>query len=404
MKNIILLNITGKDKPGLTSALAEILAGFNIRILDIAQSVIHHFLSLGIVIEVPPEAETSPILKDLLYKAHEQDIKITYTPIDEEQHEKWVNQKGHQRFTITLMAKELEALHIAKVTSILAKNNLNIDVITRLSGRVSAKKAEAFTNSCVELSVVGEPLNESKMRADFLKIAYESNMDIAFQKDGLFLRNKRLVAFDMDSTLIQAEVMDELAKEANVGEKVAAITSAAMRGEIDFKESFSSRLKLLKGLSVTVLDKVVNRLVLTEGAERLITVLKTLGYKIAIVSGGFNYFGNHLKEKLGLHYVYANEFEIADGKLTGNYVGEIIDGEEKASLLNELAERENISLEQIIAVGDGANDLPMLEKAGMGVAFHAKPIVKENAEHSISNVGLDAILYLLGVRERHFDQ
>jgi phosphoserine phosphatase len=226
------------------------------------------------------------------------------------------------------------------------------------------------------------------------------DVDIAFQKDDIFRRNRRLVVFDMDSTLIEAEVIDELAKEAGVGEQVIEITEAAMRGEIDFNESFRRRVALLKGLDASVLERIAERLPLTEGATELVGHLKALGFKTAILSGGFTYFGHFLQQKLGFDYVYANELDIRDGKVTGEVVGTIVNGERKAQLLREIAEKEGVRLEQTIAVGDGANDLPMLSIAGLGIAFRAKPLVRQSAKQAISTLGLDGILYLIGFRDR----
>ena len=262
---------------------------------------------------------------------------------------------------------------------------------------------EDITRACVEFSVRGTPKDKIGLRRKISEISHEYAIDIAFQEDNPYRRNRRLVCFDMDSTLIQTEVIVELAKHAGVGEKVHEITEAAMRGEIDFKESFKQRIALLKGIDESVLHEIAINLPITEGAGRLINTLKKYGYKTAILSGGFTYFGRYLQLRFGVDYVFANELEIIDGKLTGNYIGEIVDGKRKAELLKQLAFKEDIHLDQVIAVGDGANDLPMLNLSGLGIAFHAKPMVKENAEQAISTLGLDGILYLLGFRDREVD-
>ncbi|MCP4595381.1 phosphoserine phosphatase SerB [Neptuniibacter sp.] len=401
MKEIILLNISGDDRPGVTSSITKILAAYQINILDIGQAVIHDTLSLGILIEVPKEAESSPLLRDILFKAHELNMNIRFQPVDEENYEQWVDGQGKSRHIITLLSRKLSSEHIATVTEIAASHGLNIDNINRLSGRVSLNDSPAKTKACVEFSVRGAPADTAALRAEFLKTASDLDVDIAFQKDDIFRRNRRLVVFDMDSTLIEAEVIDELAKEAGVGEQVSEITEAAMRGEIDFNESFRRRMALLKGLDVSVLDEIAERLPMTEGAEELVSNLKALGFKTAILSGGFNYFASHLQNKLGFDYVYANELDIdADGKVTGEVKGTVVNGERKAELLREIAEKEGIRLEQTIAVGDGANDLPMLSIAGLGIAFRAKPLVRESAKQAISTLGLDGILYLIGFRDR----
>jgi phosphoserine phosphatase len=399
-KQVILLNISGPDKPGITTALTHILEQYEVAILDIGQAVIHDELALGILFEIPEENESSPVLKDLLFRSYELGVNAKFTPITLEDYEDWVKLQGKERYIITLIARMINSSHIAKVSSIIHKQNLNIDIINRLSGRPSLQKADAHAIACVEFSVRGTPRDKDMMRKEFLETARDTGIDIAFQEDNIYRRNRRLVCFDMDSTLIQAEMIVELAKKAGVGDQVHEITESAMRGEIDFRESFTRRIALLKGLDENVMREIAFQMPVTEGAHRLIGTLRKYGFKTAILSGGFTYFGRFLQHELGIDYVFGNELEIAGGKLTGNYVGDIVDGAKKAELLKNLAFKEGIHLEQVIAVGDGANDLPMLNLAGLGIAFHAKSKVKENARQAISTIGLDAILYLMGFRDR----
>jgi phosphoserine phosphatase len=404
MREIILINITGKDKPGLTASLTDILAQYRVIILDIGQAVIHDYLSLGILVDIPVEAKSSSILKDLLFEAHKLGIQIRFSAIDAESYEEWSSEYGQERRIITLLGRRLTAAQLSKVTAAIASNNLNIDVITRLSGRISLNDPDSYPKACVQFSVSGKLEDPDRLRGKLLQISEETGIDISFHVDDIYRHARKLVVFDMDSTLIQGEVIDELAKAAGVDEQVAQITASTMRGEIDFKESLTRRVALLKGLDKKVLPKVADNLKLTEGAERVTSTLKKLGYKIGIISGGFNYFGKYLQKKLGIDYVFANVLEISDGKVTGKITGDIIDGPKKAEILKTIATVENISLEQTIAIGDGANDLPMISAAGLGVAFHAKPIVKENAGKAISSVGLDGLLYLMGISEREIRQ
>lgn len=400
---IFLLNISGQDKPGLTSSLTGVLAQYGAKVLDIGQANIHDTLSLGILFEIQSGENSAAVLKDLLFKSYELGIKAKFTPITLDNYEKWVNLQGKDRYIITILGEKLSAEQISEVTKVISEKNLNIDAIKRLTGRTSLVKEEEYPRASIQLSIRGKIDNKSEFTEKFMKISREMDVDIAFQEDNIYRRNRRLVCFDMDSTLIQTEVIDELAELAGVGEEVKAITESAMQGEIDFNESFIRRMKLLKGLSEDVLHDVAINLPITKGARRLIDTLKSYGFKTAILSGGFTYFGHYLQKELGIDYVYANQLEIKDGALTGNYIGEIVNGDKKAEYLKEIAIKEGINISQTIAVGDGANDLPMLNLAGLGIAFHAKPTVKDNAQSSISSIGLDGILYLLGYHDRHID-
>lgn len=399
MREIILINITGEDRPGLTSAITGVLAAGGAQILDIGQAVIHNTLSFGILAELPQNSDTN-VLKDVLFCAYKLNQQVRFTPISENDYADWVAGQGKPRYIVTLLTRRVTAEQLCKVSTITAAHNLNIDQIDRLSGRIPLNAAPNHSKGCIEFSVRGEPADIKKLKAEFLQVGTDLGVDIAFQQDSIYRRNRRLAVFDMDSTLIEAEVIDELAKAAGVGEKVAAITEQAMQGEIDFKESFKRRLALLKGLPESILEDIANQLPLTEGAESLFAELKKLGYRTAILSGGFTYFAKRLQQKLKIDYIFANELEIVDGKLTGVAIEPIVDAQRKADLLRELTLKEGISLEQTIAVGDGANDLPMLGIAGLGVAFRAKPVVKQSAKQAISALGLDGILYLLGYRER----
>ncbi len=401
-REIILLNISGEDKPGVTSTLTTLLSSYNVNILDIGQAVIHDQLSLGILFELPSSSESAPVLKDLLFRAYELGINVKFTPISETNYNDWVHLQGKDRFIVTLISRKVTSRQLSKVTDIIYQQGLNIDNITRLTGRVplEGEESELKNKASIQFSVRGNPKSTEDMRKSFIDVSKEIGADIAFQSDNIYRRNRRLVCFDMDSTLIQTEVIVELAKRAGVGEEVDRITESAMHGEIDFSESFGQRLALLKGLDESVMQEIAESLPITEGAERLFETLKKYGFKTAILSGGFIYFGKYLQRKFDIDYVFANELEIVDGKLTGNYLGEIVNGEVKAEWLKKIAFKEDIHLEQVVAIGDGANDLPMLNIAGLGIAFHAKPKVKENAQHAISTIGLDAILYLMGFRDR----
>mgnify|MGYP002469053144 CR=1 FL=1 len=400
---IILININGADRPGVTAALTGILAKNNAVILDIGQADIHNHLSLGILFQ-STEGNSGDILKELLFKSYELDVNIRFNPITEQEYSKWVGMQGKNRYIITILSRKLTAKQIAGVSRIVAEQDMNIDDIKRLTGRIPLDENARTPKASVEFSVRGTPKNKECMKAEFMKLSTELEMDISFQEDSMYRRMRRLICFDMDSTLIETEVIDELAIRAGVGDQVKAITEAAMRGEIDFCESFRQRCALLKGLDVSVMQEIAENLPITEGVDRLMRILKKVGFKIAILSGGFTYFGNFLKQKYNIDYVYANELEIENGKLTGNHVGDIVDGKRKAELLRLIAQVENVDIRQTVAVGDGANDLPMISIAGLGIAFHAKPKVKATAKQSISTIGLDGILYFLGYKDSYLDE
>ena len=379
---LIMLRITGEDRPGLTASIMEILSKYDVNIQDIGQADIHSTLSLGFLIRVA-EQNSGQVMKELLFKASELNVNIKFYPVTIEEYENWVSRQGKNRYILTALGRKLEARQIEAITRLIADQGLNIDAIRRLSGRASILHPVEKTRACIEFSVRGTPRDKNDLHRQLLELSSSLNIDCSFQTDNMYRRMRRLICFDMDSTLIQAEVIDELARKHGVYDEVAAITESAMRGEIDFKESFTQRCKLLKGLDVKVMREIAENLPFTEGVDRMMYVLK----------------------KYGIDYVYANELEIdEDGKLTGNYVGEIVDGRRKAELLKLIAQVEKVDLQQTIAVGDGANDLPMLSEAGLGIAFHAKPRVVANARQSINTIGLDGVLYFLGFKDSYLDE
>ena len=400
---LILIRITGVDRPGLTASFTEILSGYDVTIMDIGQANIHSTLSLGILFK-SLKSDSGNIMKELLFKASDLGVNIRFYPVPVEEYEEWVSMQGKDRYILTLLGRKLSAKQITAVTHILAAQELNIDAIKRLTGRQPLDESKSGVRACIEFSLRGTPRDREEMQRELMKLSSELEVDFSFQRDNMYRRMRRLICFDMDSTLIQTECIDELAERAGVGEQVRAITESTMRGEIDFKEIFTQRVALLKGLDVSVMKEIADNMPITEGVERLMFVLKRYGYKIAILSGGFTYFGEHLQKKFGIDYVYANELEVEDGKLTGRYLGDVVDGKRKAELLRLIAQVEKVDIAQTIAVGDGANDLPMLSLAGLGIAFHAKPKVKENARQAINTIGLDGVLYFLGFKDSYLEE
>lgn len=402
-KEQIVANITGSDQPGLTTSIMSILAKYDATVLDIGQADIHNSLSLGVMFRID-EQNSGHVMKELLFKATELGVNIGFSPISDDEYEEWVNRQGKNRYILTILGKYLEARKIEAATHVISEQGFNIDYIRRLTGRPSIRNPRKDARACIEFSLRGNAKDRNAMQAKLMELSNTMEMDFSFQEDTMFRRMRRLICFDMDSTLIQTECIDELAIRAGVGDEVKEITARAMRGEIDFKQSFTERVALLKGLDVNVMKDIAENLPITEGADRLMSVLKRYGYKIAILSGGFTYFGEYLQKRWGVDYVYANELEIDnEGKLTGRYTGDIVDGQRKRELLRIIAQVEKVNIAQTIAVGDGANDLPMLTESGLGIAFHAKPRVVANAEQSINTIGLDGVLYFLGFKDSYLD-
>lgn len=391
----ILITVSGPDHPGITANLLNIICGSSHRILDMGQSVTHGLLSLSILISGNRSEEDleSPILKDLLFESKRMGLNLEFKIVDTEEISQEIDEEKKKKYMLSAVSRtSLSPEFLRDVSQNFAQENINILRIDNVNGGLKFRSLEITAQ-------VKDSTNASAVKERLLALSNEHKVDMAFIEEGVYRRGKRLIVFDMDSTLIQAEVIDELAKAAGAGEKIATITEKAMNGEIDFQESLHQRVASLEGLEESKLKDILENLPLTPGVEDFVKTVKGLGYKLAIISGGFLYFANAIKDKLGLDYAFANDLEIQGGKLTGKVQGTIVDANQKATILELIAQQEKISTDQVVAIGDGANDLPMLSKAGLGIAFHAKEIVRKKADNHMSFGPMTTILYFLGIRE-----
>ena len=392
MNEKILIKVSGPDKPGITHELLSVIEKSNCQVCDMGQSVTHGLLSLSIFIELAGVDKEYPVVKDLLFTAKKLGMDLDFKIYDKDD---VLTQDKSERFILNCVsAATIPTGFLKDVSGSLSKNNVNIL-------RLDTTNPNRF--SSLEITTtIPKDLSIDELKSELLEISNRHYVDAAFLKDNIWRRNKRLIVFDMDSTLIQSEVIDEMAKDHGVEKEVSSITERAMNGELDFNESLIERVSMLEGLDESKLQDILSRLEYTKGAKEFIGAVKSLGYKVALISGGFTFFANALKEKLGLDYAFANELEIKAGKLTGKVTGTIVNAEQKATLLRLITQQEKLHLEQVVAIGDGANDLPMLSTAGLGIAYHAKDIVRKEAGHHMSHGPMTTILHFLGVDDPEF--
>lgn len=385
--NRLLVTVSGPDHPGITSKLMNLIVEQEGNIVDMGQAVTHGLLSLSILIKTKEkEPEDSHLLKDMLFETNKMGLNLAYQIIEPK---KTIVDPGEKFMLNCVSTNNLPAEFVLEISKLMADRHINILRIDNVHP-LNFKSLEMATT-------IPEDLSLDEFKKELLSISNKYSVDVAFLKDNVFRRSKRLIVFDMDSTLIQAEVIDEMAKKVGASDFVKEITEKAMNGELDFNESITKRVEKLKGLTIDQMQEVLEELPFTPGVVDFVQTVKNLGYKVAIISGGFSYFAQALKEKLGIDYAFANELEMVNGKLTGKLSGTIINAEQKATILKLIAQQEKISLEQVVAIGDGANDLPMLAEAGLGIAFHAKEIVKREAQQHMSHGPMTSILYFLGI-------
>ena len=386
MSQNLLIKISGPDHPGITAKIMENLVEHNAKLRDMGQSITHGLLSLSVLVTIENK---EPLLKDMLFHAKDLNVQLDYQEVEIAE-----TNSSQENYIISCVSPEdIQAGFFQDLSSVLAQHEINIKRIDNLN-------PSNFKTLDLTVEVLSPVEKIGRVKRQLLSLSQKHALDIALLKDNVWRRNKRLIVFDMDSTLIQSEVIVEMAKAHGVGDEVHKITESAMNGEINFDESLEKRVSLLKGLDESKLKDILKEIKLTEGVEEFISTVQKLGYKTAIISGGFTFFAKEFQKRLGIDYVFANDLVIESGTVTGKIKGEIINAKQKAILLEMLAQQENINLEQVVAIGDGANDLPMLSKAGLGIAFHAKDIVKQNAKQHMSYGNMASILYFLGITKQ----
>ncbi len=385
-RDFVMVTVSGPDQPGITAAFSKILVDNQVEIVDIEQASLQDFLGLSFLLDMSGAKQSKDgVLKDLLFEASRLHLTLNFRLFSEKE------MKARNSKNLFILTYFGDTLALAEISNILAEENANIQMISNLTRHCA---------SCVELTIdVNEVKNLSQLKARVIAKSHELNIDLALQKMEAYRKNKRLVFFDMDSTLVDMEIIDEMAQRAGVFKEVSRITEKARRGDIDFEESLTQRVALLKGLRVEELEKIRKDMKLSAGAEDLVDILKRLGFKLGLVSGGFDYFSDFLREKLGLDFSYANQLEIKNGALTGKVLGKIVDNTYKAKIVNMVASREGVLLDQTVAIGDGANDVLMLGQAGLGIAYNAKEKLERVANMSLGRARLKNILYILGISE-----
>jgi len=385
-KDFVMVTVSGPDQPGITAAFSKILVDNHVEIVDIEQASLQDFLGLSFLLDMTGAKQSKDgVLKDLLFEASRLHLTLNFRLFSE------TEMKARNNKNLFILTYFGDTRALAEISNVLAEENANIEMISNLTRHCA---------SCVELTInVNQVKNLSQLKAKVLAQSHELNIDLALQKMEAYRKNKRLVFFDMDSTLVDMEIIDEMAQKAGVFKEVSRITEKAMRGDIDFEESLTQRVALLKGLKMEALEGIRNEMKLSEGAEELVETLKRLGFKLGLVSGGFDYFSNFLKERLGLDFAFANQLEIRNGALTGKVLGKIVDSTYKAKIVNMVSTEEGVLLDQTVAIGDGANDGLMLGQAGLGIAYNAKEKLERAASMSLGRARLKNILYILGISE-----